>query len=339
MIRFRRAVSRTRQASVRRTGSAALFLGIAGCCLWSTFNRDVVVSHSSGREVGPAAESMARSRHIGPNGNPLPTFALRLGDIATFRGQAEETYVGDSGCESDGLLGPSSAADPDGYAWSGENPTHLSVLPFGLVRGLAIGESVLRVDRLDPPATGRAVLRILPWFDSVAVEATRDTVAVGDTVSVLVTALSETAPVDGIHFRSAGLGVSADPGTALVNSIFSELDASPVRIVMTAPNAWAGGAPRSHPSGVVRHCAWDRLAYCDPCIAVGDELDLIWLGPTVRDVHLAVQVLELPSHEAPGILNRLVVHLRPDGPKEILEDLLGSESTEVFFEFRQEEAL
>ena len=235
-----------------RGGAFGVVLALGGCCVFADFDRDVVVTHRSGLEVGALDDGQAL---LNSRGIPVPHFALRAGDTATFHAQAEETYFGDSGCEPEGLLGPSSAQDPGGFRWAAEDAAIISVSPGGLVEGQSRGESLLQVERRTPRVTGGALIRVLPWFDSISVQATRDTVAVGDTVTVIVTALRDGAHVEGIDFRSAGLGATPSPSGALANSIFSVLDDSPVRVVFIAQApgpVTVGGAHRvvSYGAGV-----------------------------------------------------------------------------------------
>ena len=235
-----------------RGGAFGVVLALGGCCVFADFDRDVVVTHRSGLEVGALDDGQAP---LNSRGIPVPHFALRAGDTATFHAQAEETYFGDSGCEPEGLLGPSSAQDPGGFRWAAEDAAIISVSPGGLVEGQSRGESLLQVERRTPRVTGGALIRVVPWFDSISVQATRDTVAVGDTVTVIVTALRDGAPVEGVDFRSAGLGATPSPSGALANSIFSVLNDSPVRVVFIAQApgpVTVGGAHRvvSYGAGV-----------------------------------------------------------------------------------------
>lgn len=212
----------------------AAALSLSACCLFADFDRDVVVSHSSGLQVEALPGDAGGTDPVNARGIPLPRFALRVGDTATFQARAEETYFGDSGCQPEGPLGPSSTEDPDRFAWSVEDPALFSALPGGQVQGLAVGEGLLWAEHRDPEVMGGALIRVLPWFDSIRVEAARDSVVLGDTVTILITALRDGTPVDGITFRSAGIHAASDPAGALVNSIYSVLDESPVRMVMIA---------------------------------------------------------------------------------------------------------
>lgn len=224
----------------------ALVLSLGACCAFANLDRSVVITHSSGLQVDALPRDAGGRDPLNANGIPLPRFALRAGDTATFFAQAEETYLGDNGCEAEGPLGPSSAQDPDGFIWSVEDPARLAASPDGLVHSLAVGETLLWAERREPRVKGGALVRVLPWFDSISVQATRDSVLVGDTVTILVTALRGGSPVAGINFRSAGIQATWVPAEAFVNSVYSVLDESPVRMVVIAQTAGRVGLVASH---------------------------------------------------------------------------------------------
>jgi len=74
-----------------------------------------------------------------------------------------------------------------------------------LVRGLRLGStSVIAAAR---GVKGQAMVRVIPVLRTVQVRATRDTVAVGDTISVTAVAIDFTgAPVDGLRITFAVVG-------------------------------------------------------------------------------------------------------------------------------------
>ena len=56
-------------------------------------------------------------------------------------------------------------------------------------------------------------------------------------------------------------------------------------------------------------------------------------------VHFSVQVVQLPLHEAPGVLDPLVVGLGGQDAEEMVENLFRPESAQVLIELLLEEPL
>lgn len=201
-----------------------LALVTAGCCSFGAFDHIV--------EVGAPTMQVD-----GPPSYPYPAFVTVTGASAQLTAQARETYFGDAGCDPEGPLGPGSRREPEAYSWESTDLSVATVDGFGQFTAHAEGATVIQVrsDRVDD--VGQLELRVLPPFASIDVQPTTTTVSVGDTVSFTVRALDETgALVPAITARSAGLFLRPPPGPNPVvsNTIFSELESSPVRFVFLA---------------------------------------------------------------------------------------------------------
>ena len=210
-------------------------LATASCCGSGAFTRDVEI------DAGPQSCCLRHPQWpyepgepLNPDGIPLPRIGLRLGDTATFRAQADESYFGDSGCVPEGPLAPSSTRAPDRYTWFTDDRTKLSVRPDGHVRTLALGTHVLNAELNDPRVRGRALVAVVPWFDSIDVWVARDTVVVGDTVSVLLAAYDGGTFVPGITSRTALLRPEFSLEAPYFNTIFGQKDEAPASYVVQA---------------------------------------------------------------------------------------------------------
>lgn len=207
---------------------------LGACCSFGAFTRDVEI------DAGPDScclETPSRTdppEPRGPKGTRLPRIGLRLGDTATFRARAEESYFGDSGCTPEGPLAPYSTTAPARYHWYADDASALSVRAGGFVRALATGVHVLNAELDDPEVRGRALVAVVPWFDSVRVWTSRDTVRVGDTVSLFVAAYAGDSVAPGVTRASAALAIRMSQSDPFFNTIFGEKETSPVRFVVQA---------------------------------------------------------------------------------------------------------
>lgn len=197
-------------------------LALGGCCGSFSFDREIRF------QIGVDSVD-------GPPDTRLEVFAIRVGDRATITARPWETSFGDYGCEPRGPLQPPSPQAPERYAWSSSDAGVVEVDRLGTIRAVRPGEATLSV--MAAGARGEIRVRVLPHFATLRITPTEAEAAAGDTVGFRVEALdADGVRVPGVNFRTAGLMLHQPPETTGIaaNSVWSHLDADPVRFVYLA---------------------------------------------------------------------------------------------------------
>jgi hypothetical protein len=166
---------------------------------------------------------------------------VMVGDTAVLEAQARGMSGGADGCFVGGPIGPSSSQATGLYRWQSSSPVTVEVDDTGRLAARELGEATVRVRALQGGASSSIAVRVVPRIERLTITPRTATVAIGDTVSFLISALDAEgrtlAPVPFVQGPDPALVWHPDFRDHVVNQI----RATPDRVLL-----------RAHAAGTVR---------------------------------------------------------------------------------------